>query len=63
MAKKTTLKKLQNNKCYCLRREEDISLKDCTMADCHRFKSCMNKTNNEINKQMEAKHGKKVQKG
>ena len=35
MVKKTTLKKLQNNKCYCLRREEDISLKDCTMADCH----------------------------
>lgn len=58
MAKRTTIKKLQKNMCYCLKREEDISLDLCQIGDCHRFKSCLNKTNNDIDKEMEKKHGK-----
>lgn len=60
MAKKTTIKKLQKNKCYCLKRDKDISLKKCDMADCHRFKSCIRKTNNEIDKQMGGKNGEEI---
>lgn len=55
MAKRTTVKKLQRNICYCLRLDEDISLKRCLGAECHRFKSCMAKTNNDINKDMHKK--------
>ena len=60
MVKKTTLKKLQKNKCYCLRRDEDISLKECDINECHRWKACMKKTNNEIDKQMGVSNGKKI---
>lgn len=52
MAKKTTIKKLQKNKCYCLKRDKDISLDECEISDCHRWKACMKKSNNEISKQM-----------
>ena len=52
MTKRTTVKKLQKNICYCLRLDKDISLKRCLGAECHRFKSCMNKTNSDINKDM-----------
>lgn len=59
MAKKTTIKKLQKNKCYCLKQDKDISLIECNV-DCHRFKSCMKKTNNEIDKQMGTTNGEKI---
>lgn len=52
MAKRTTIKKLQKDICYCLKAEEDIPLSKCLSAECHRFKSCMIKTNNDINKDM-----------
>lgn len=50
--KQTTLKKLECNQCYCLKRDEDIDLKDCSLFDCNRWKKCMQKTNKEINKQV-----------
>lgn len=52
IAKKTTLKKLMKNKCYCTRKDEDISLKDCKLFDCGRWKKCMKKANNDIDKDL-----------
>lgn len=52
----TTLKKLQNNKCYCLKKEKDISLKNCTLFNCGRWEKCKTKTNNDINKDMKRLH-------
>ena len=40
----TTLNKLANNKCYCLKKDKDISLKKCTLFNCNRWKKCMQKT-------------------
>lgn len=51
--KKTTLKKLKKNKCYCMKKEEDINLKECSLFECHRWKSCMKKTNKEIDKDIQ----------
>ena len=59
----TTLNKLANNKCYCLKKDKDISLKKCTLFNCNRWKKCMQKTNSEINKDLkrkEEKNGKKT---
>lgn len=56
MSKKTTLKKLINNKCYCLKGDKDISLKKCTLFDCGRWKKCMKKTNNDIDKDLKKKN-------
>ena len=62
--KKTTLNKLKKNKCYCLKKQEDILLSDCTAFQCNRWKKCMTKTNNDINKESRrGKSAKKVQKG
>lgn len=60
----TTIKKLQKNKCYCLKQNKDISLKKCDLVSCNRWKKCMTKTNNDINKDLKrrGKNGKKVQK-
>ena len=60
MAKKTTINKLKKDICYCLKRDDDISLKECDISDCHRWKSCMKKTNNEINKQMGNRNGEEI---
>ena len=49
---RTTLKKLMNNKCYCSKQEKDISLKKCILFDCHRWKKCMKKTNNDVAKDL-----------
>lgn len=54
----TTLKKLSNNKCYCLKKDKDISLKKCSLFDCNRWKKCMQRTNSEINKDLKKKEGK-----
>ena len=59
----TTLKKLSNNKCYCIKKDKDINLKECSLFDCNRWKKCMQKTNKEINhdlkkKNKEGKNGK-----
>ena len=51
--KKTTLKKLANNKCYCLKKDKDINLKKCSLFDCNRWKKCMQKTNREIDKEVQ----------
>lgn len=53
MAKKTTLKKLMRDKCYCTKKNEDISLKQCVLFDCGRWKKCMKKTNNDIDKDLQ----------
>ena len=50
ITKKTTLKKLFYNQCYCIKKDEDIPLKLCTLFDCGRWKKCMKKTNNDIDK-------------
>lgn len=52
MAKRTTIKKLQKDMCYCLKADEDIPLSKCLGVECHRFKSCMIKSNNDIDKDM-----------
>lgn len=59
---KTTLKKLSNNKCYCIKQQKDIFLKDCSLFDCGRWKKCMTKTNNDINKDLKRrdKNTKKI---
>lgn len=49
----TTLKKLANNKCYCILKTQDISLKKCQLFDCSRWKKCMKKTNNDIEKDIQ----------
>ena len=51
----TTLKKLANNKCYCILKTQDVSLKKCRLFDCNRWKNCMKKTNNDIEKDMQKK--------
>ena len=51
----TTLKKLANNKCYCILKTQDIALKKCQLFDCGRWKKCMKKTNNDIEKDMQKK--------
>lgn len=52
MAKRTTLKKLFYNQCYCLKKNEDIPLKTCTLFDCSRWKKCMKKTNADVDKDL-----------
>lgn len=48
----TTLKKMKNNKCYCIKKDKDIKIKDCDCFECSRWKKCMQKTNNDINKEL-----------
>lgn len=52
MVKKNTVKKLMDNICVCLKKDEDIPISDCVGADCNRFKSCTQKCNREIDKEM-----------
>ena len=52
MTKRTTLKKLFYNQCYCMKKDEDIPLKICTLFNCNRWKKCMQKTNADINKDL-----------
>ena len=56
MVKGTTLKKLARDKCYCSRKDGDISLKKCDLFECGRWKKCMNKTNNDIDKDLKRRH-------
>ncbi len=49
---KTTLNKLKNDKCYCSKKQKDIQLKECTLFNCGRWKKCMQKTNTDINKEI-----------
>lgn len=51
----TTIDKLKKNMCYCLNKEKDIVLIDCNLFRCHRWKKCMQKTNNDINKDLKKK--------
>ena len=51
----TTLKKLLKNKCYCIKKGEDIKLEQCSLFDCSRWKKCMQQTNKEINKDLKKK--------
>ena len=52
----TTLKKLMKDKCYCLIKDKDISLEQCQLFNCHRWKKCMQKTNKDIEKDMKKHH-------
>ena len=58
----TTLKKLQKNKCYCSKKDKDIYIEDCDGFECGRWKKCMKKTNNDINKDLKRREqsGKKI---
>lgn len=49
---KTTLNKLKKNRCYCIKRDKDIPLSKCDIPECIRFKSCLKKTNREIDGEM-----------
>lgn len=51
------LELLKKNKCFCLKKQKVIKLSECTIADCHREKSCRKSTNNKIDK--EIKNGRK----
>ena len=48
----TTVKKLKKDRCYCLNKDKDISLKKCNLFECHRWKKCMQKTNKDIDKDL-----------
>lgn len=67
MTNKTTIDKLKHNKCYCSIKGGDITLKQCKGFECSRWKSCMTKTNKDIEKDMNTKgrdvNGKNIQKG
>lgn len=67
MTNKTTMDKLAHNKCYCGIKGGDIMLEECKGFQCSRWKSCMTKTNKDIEKDMKAKgrdvNGKNIQKG
>lgn len=52
---KTSIKKIKQNKCYCLIKKQDILLKDCHLFECSRWKKCMTKTNNDINKDLKGR--------
>lgn len=54
----TTIKKLQKNKCYCLAKKKDISIKKCKLFQCHRWKKCMQKTNSDINRDLKKRGNK-----
>ena len=58
----TTLKKLKKNKCYCIKIDKDIKIEDCNGFDCGRWKKCMKKNNNDINKELKGrkKSGKEI---
>ena len=58
----TTLKKLANDKCFCLKKGKDIILKECNLFDCSRWKKCMKKTNSDIAKDLKRRgdNGKKL---
>ena len=49
---KTTLNKLKKNRCYCIKRDKDIPLSKCDIPNCIRFKSCLKKTNRDIDGEM-----------
>lgn len=52
------LKLLQENKCFCYKKQKIIKLSECNIASCHREKSCRKSTNNKIDK--EIKNGRKT---
>ena len=54
--KTTTLNKLKNDKCYCIKSQEDISLQNCDLFSCGRWKKCMQKTNADINKEIKRRN-------
>ena len=58
----TTLKKLKQNECYCTKKDKYIKIEDCDSFDCGRWKKCMKKTNNDINKELKRrkKSGKEI---
>ena len=45
---KTTINKIKNNKCYCMKKDKDILLEDCDLFNCNRWKKCMQKTNKDL---------------
>ena len=66
MNKETTLKKLINNRCFCLKEDADINIEDCRFITCKRWKKCMTKANKDIERDLKRtrreKNGKASQK-
>jgi hypothetical protein len=55
--KKTTIKKLIKNKCYCKKRDKDISLMKCDW-DCRYFDSCRKRTASQVDKDLQKQRKK-----
>lgn len=53
------LELLKDNKCFCYKKQKVIKLIDCSIADCHREKSCRKATNNKIDKEIKSERAKK----
>lgn len=53
------LELLKDNKCFCYKKQKVIKLVDCSIADCHREKSCRKATNNKIDKEIKSERAKK----
>ena len=49
--KRTTIKKLKKNKCYCKKADKDINLLDCNI-DCRFFESCRKTTARQVDKDL-----------
>ena len=58
----TTIKKLQNDKCYCTKQKGDIKILDCILFECGRWKKCMAKTNKDVDKDLKKRRGKNSKK-
>lgn len=57
----TTLKQLQQNKCTCIKKNnQTIPLQQCKLFQCKNWKKCMKKTNNQINKELKKLHRKEA---
>lgn len=43
---------LKQDKCYCHKQKEIITLKNCEILNCRNSKSCTTKTNNKYDKEL-----------
>ena len=51
-----TVKKLNQNICFCLKKGMDIKIADCDV-DCRKFNACSKKLNNDLKARKGVKHG------
>lgn len=45
---KNTYKLLKKNKCYCLKKDKIIKLKECDIPNCHRMNNCLKKSHRDL---------------